>query len=97
MPLLFVGYVVLKSSLEHSLYPTLWLHAALSSIYISSYEGWVLWFWSVSLPHPPSPDYTNVQEPYFNPHIHRSHSVVLGVQSTGQEKFHANNILNAHA
>jgi len=48
MALLFVGYVVLKSPMEHSLcvlyFCQLWLHAALSSIYISSCEGWVLWF-----------------------------------------------------
>jgi hypothetical protein len=61
MALLFVGYVVLKSPMENSLcilyFYQLWLHAALSSVYISSYEGWVSWFKSVSLPHPPSPDY----------------------------------------
>lgn len=43
------------------------------------------------------PRLSNVWEPCFNPHIRRTLSMVFGVQSTGQEKICASNVINALA
>ena len=52
----------------------------------------------ISFTHAPSlPRLSNVWEPCFNPHIHRTLRMVFGVQSPGQEKIHASNVINAPA
>jgi hypothetical protein len=49
------GHMNVKCCTEFYLYFFIWRLGVV--VLISFTEGWVLWFWLVSLPHPPSPDY----------------------------------------